>query len=127
MSEGAPNASAGATVVEVAPDRALALLRGTAAPVLVDVREDVEWDEVHLDGASHLPLARVVAEIASIVPDRASPVLLYCAHGVRSRAAAESLVGLGYAQVSSLAGGIAAWEAVGLPVVHGRTATLDRA
>jgi len=118
-------ASATSTITETTPDVAYSLLRGASAPVLIDVREQVEWDDVHLAGAVHLPLARVSAEVAALVPHRDTPVLLYCAHGVRSHAAAEALVQRGYTQVASLAGGIAAWEVAELPVVHERHATMS--
>jgi sulfur-carrier protein adenylyltransferase/sulfurtransferase len=83
---------------------------------LVDVREPAEWSEGHLEGAVLVPRGTIEGEIASVVPDRTRPVVLYCASGKRSALAARTLEELGYTDVSSLAGGITAWREQGLPV-----------
>ncbi len=71
----------------------------------------------HLAGAVLLPRARVEAEIEALVPDRSARVILYCATGKRSARAAETMQGLGYTNVASVAGGYAAWQVAGLPTV----------
>ena len=53
------------------------------------------------------------------VTPRDRPVFVYCAGGYRSSIAASLLQRLGFAHVSEIAGGIAAWEAARLPVAHG--------
>jgi molybdopterin/thiamine biosynthesis adenylyltransferase/rhodanese-related sulfurtransferase len=86
--------------------------RGAA---IVDVRERDEWDEGHLPGAVHVPRGNLESRIEAAVPDKASPVLLYCASGNRSAFAAKSLEDLGYENVVSLAGGFTDWKRNGLP------------
>src|SRR5918995_1792341 len=86
--------------------------------VLVDTREQHEWDEAHLDGATLVPPASVADRIEEVVPDRSRRVVLYCRVGNRSARAADLLESeLGYEDVASIAGGIEAWQQAGLPVV----------
>jgi rhodanese-related sulfurtransferase len=80
---------------------------------LIDVREDYEWDAGRLAGARHIELQRVAAEADSI--DREKPVVFYCRVGSRSGMAAQAFRGAGY-DAYSLDGGIAAWQAGGLPL-----------
>src|SRR5260370_2485899 len=77
---------------------------------LVDVRETTEWNEGHLPGALHVPRGFLELRIEEAVPDKDQPVVLYCASGVRSLLAAETLKQLGYRQPVSLAGGYNGWE-----------------
>jgi molybdopterin/thiamine biosynthesis adenylyltransferase len=65
---------------------------------------------------------------AARVPDLATPVLLICGSGVRSRLAAVTLLDMGYRDVASVAGGFARWSAEGLPTAAGLldTDTADR-
>ena len=98
-------------VPEVTPEEAGALLREGA--VLLDVREQEEWDAGHAPAASHVPMREVPARIAEIPSDRR--VLAICRSGGRSRAVAEELIGAGYDAVN-VAGGMRAWAAADLPV-----------
>jgi sulfur-carrier protein adenylyltransferase/sulfurtransferase len=87
--------------------------------VLVDTREQHEWDEAHLDGATLVPPASVADRIEEVAPDRSARVLLYCRVGNRSARAADLMeTELGYENVASVAGGIEAWQQAGLPVVE---------
>jgi sulfur-carrier protein adenylyltransferase/sulfurtransferase len=84
-------------------------------PVIVDVRERDEWDEGHLPGAVHVPRGHLESRIERAAPDKAHPVLLYCASGNRSAFAAKTLDELGYEHVASLSGGFTDWKRNGLP------------
>jgi len=88
---------------------------------LVDVRETTEWNEGHLPDALHVPRGFLELRIEEAVPDKDQPVVLYCASGVRSLLAAETLKQLGYRQPVSLAGGYNGWKNAGLPTVLPRT------
>jgi molybdopterin/thiamine biosynthesis adenylyltransferase/rhodanese-related sulfurtransferase len=83
--------------------------------VLVDVREEDEWSEGHIPGAVHVPRGFLESRIERVAPDRAQPVVLYCASGSRSAFAAKTLEELGYENVVSLAGGFTDWKRNGLP------------
>jgi molybdopterin/thiamine biosynthesis adenylyltransferase/rhodanese-related sulfurtransferase len=100
--------------VELDPREAFALVgRGV---VLVDVRDPHELATGAAQGAVHVPRCDLAARIAALAPDRAVTVLLICASGQRSLAAAAELAALGYQDVRSVAGGLARWRREGLPV-----------
>src|SRR5580765_2825736 len=69
--------------------------------VVVDVREQAEWDEGHIPGAVHVPRGHLESRIERSAPDTARPVLLYCSAGNRSAFAAKTLEELGYEDVVS--------------------------
>lgn len=81
-------------------------------PLLLDVRTREEFEVSHLPKADFAPYPDV-----SITPfdvmDRATPIVLYCAAGIRSARAAERLMAAGYTNVRSLDGGIFQWVADG--------------
>ena len=83
---------------------------------LIDVRETSELVEGTLEGSTLIPRGVLESEIAEAVPDRTTPIALWCAVGARSALAAVTLEGLGYTDVVSLAGGLTAWKAAGLPI-----------
>ena len=89
--------------------------RGEA--VLLDTREPHEFEDSHLEGATLVPPATVSERIEELVPDRSQRVILYCRTGSRSARAADELQTLGYENVANVAGGIEAWQELGLPVV----------
>jgi len=95
--------------------------------VLVDVREQHEYEERHIDGAVHVPRGHLETRIEQYVPDRSKRVILYCASGQRSAFAAKTLSeDLGYEDVASMAGGITLWRDRGLPVVTPRSLTQEQ-
>ena len=95
---------------EIGAARAHELLAGTEPPLLVDVRERDEWDEGHIPGAAHVPRGFLESRIEQVAPDRARPVIVYCAAGSRSAFATRTLGELGYEDVASLEGGFADWK-----------------
>jgi sulfur-carrier protein adenylyltransferase/sulfurtransferase len=80
---------------------------------VVDVREASEWEQGHLPGASHVSTSYIEQQIEGIAPDRDQPVVLYCAGGVRSLFAAQTLADMGYTDVASVKGGFQAWKSAG--------------
>jgi len=101
---------------EVDSADARALLDGPVPPVLVDIRENDEWDEGHIPGAVHVGRGHFEARIEAAAPDKSRPVLLYCSAGNRSAFAAKTLEELGYEHVSSLSDGFTGWKRNGFPV-----------
>lgn len=89
----------------------------TKPHVLVDVREDSEWQAGHLPNAIHLGKGIIERDIEKSIPDKHSCILLYCGGGFRSALVADVLQQMGYQQVISLDGGYSAWVGAGLPVV----------
>jgi molybdopterin/thiamine biosynthesis adenylyltransferase/rhodanese-related sulfurtransferase len=92
----------------------------------IDVREADEWQEGHLPGAVHIPRGFLESRIETAVPDKAQPVVLYCASAARSAFAAKALQGLGYENVHSLAGGFTDWKRNGLDIVMPRFLSPDK-
>ena len=86
------------------------------AGVLVDVREDGEWDSAHAAGAVHLSKGTIERDIETTYPDKQTKLVLYCGGGFRSALAADNLQKMGYANIISLDGGWRAIEASGLPL-----------
>ena len=75
---------------------------------LIDVREPYEWRIARIDGARLVPLGRIAASGPELARDR--DIVLYCHHGVRSEAAGEQLVALGFDRIWNLTGGIDRWS-----------------
>ena len=92
---------------------AATMIENSEPPVLLDVREKVEWDEGHIPGAKHVPRGYLELRIENAVPDKTSPILLYCAGGTRSVLAGRTLQEMGYNNVRSLKGGFTAWKDAG--------------
>ena len=84
--------------------------------ILVDVREDNEWDAGHAAGAVHLGKGIIERDIEAAVPDKSTRLVLYCGGGFRSALAADNLRKMGYPEAISLDGGWKAWVKAGLPV-----------
>lgn len=110
----------GPKIEDVAPEQAMALQDGGA--VLLDVREDEEWNAGHAPNAVHVPLAEVEGSVAKFA---GQTVLAVCRGGGRSAMAAQVLAAGGL-DVRNVAGGMTAWMARGLPVVadDGTTGTI---
>lgn len=69
--------------------------------VLIDVRTPAEYATGAIEGSINLPLDRFAQEIERCVPDRATPVLVFCAAGGRSAQACAYMQSLGYSQVAN--------------------------
>ncbi|HEV7918159.1 MAG TPA: molybdopterin-synthase adenylyltransferase MoeB [Solirubrobacterales bacterium] len=96
-----------ADILETRPDDA----------VIVDVREQNEWDESHVPGAHHVSRSFLEQRIGRVAPDPNERVILYCQSGNRSALAAATLIDeLGYENVESMAGGITSWKQRALPL-----------
>lgn len=95
----------------VGPREAAALLGGTA--VLVDVREEYEWEAGHVAGAVHLPLSLVPTRLGELPRDRR--IVVVCRSGRRSAGVTDLLTGSAFDAVN-LDGGLLAWVEAGLPL-----------
>lgn len=86
---------------------------GHGRVTLVDVRNQVEWDEGHIAGAHHISLG-YLGDRAGEIP-RGKPIVLHCAAGGRSSIGASVLEAHGVGPVINLAGGIGDWRKAGFP------------
>ncbi|WP_195463274.1 rhodanese-like domain-containing protein [Anaerotruncus colihominis] len=81
----------------------------TQEVIILDVREQDEYDSGHIPGAVLLPVGTIDEETAAeVIPEKDSMVLVYCRSGNRSKTASETLVGLGYTNIYEF-GGINTW------------------
>lgn len=92
-------------------------MRASGEPhVLIDTRENDEWDAGHAAGSVHLGKGIIERDIEAKVPDKNAKMVLYCGGGYRSALAADALRQMGYTNAISLDGGWRAYQAAGLPV-----------
>ena len=84
-------------------------------PILLDVREQWEWDKARIEGAQHIPMRDIPARVGEI--DRDREVVAICHHGGRSMQVAMFLEKNGFAKVHNLQGGVDAWSRTVDPAV----------
>jgi rhodanese-related sulfurtransferase len=84
--------------------------------ILVDVREDNEWNRGHIPGAIHLSKGIIERDIENAIPDKSAEIILYCGGGFRSALAADNLQKMGYRNVLSMDGGWRGWTAANYPI-----------
>ena len=84
--------------------------------LVLDVREQAEFAQSHILNARGLPLSQIEARHGDIEKFKDKPVIVYCASGNRSSAAAAALRKHGFSNVFNLSGGFVAWQQAGLPV-----------
>jgi rhodanese-related sulfurtransferase len=109
-------AEAKGRIPEVTVEQARAMLKDDKAILLIDVREDNEWEAGHAEGAQHLGKGILERDIEQTVPDKQTHLILYCGGGYRSALAADSLLRMGYEYVYSMEGGWKAWKESGAPI-----------
>jgi rhodanese-related sulfurtransferase len=83
--------------------------------VFLDIREAAEFKKEHIAESMGLPLSTLEANIAKL-KDPAQPIILICASGQRSRAAAKQLRSHGFSNIYVLTGGLNAWKDAKLPL-----------
>ncbi|GAA4338201.1 rhodanese-like domain-containing protein [Pigmentiphaga soli] len=102
-------AAARSRIDEITPEQARE--RAAQGAQLVDIRDP---DEVaanpSISGSVHISRGRLESRIAEAVPDKDTPVVLYCAGGGRGALATDTLRQLGYTKVANLAGGLRGWR-----------------
>ncbi|MEO6050017.1 MAG: rhodanese-like domain-containing protein [Pyrinomonadaceae bacterium] len=97
-------------------DVAAARERVANGAVLIDVREDNEYEAGHAAGARHMGRGVIERDIVQTYPEKDTELVLYCGGGYRSALSADMLQKMGYTNVWSTDGGWAAWKESGAPV-----------
>ena len=92
------------------------MLEAGERPLLIDMREDNEWQAGHPAGAIHLGKGIIERDIETKIPDKGTKMVLYCGGGYRSALAADALRQMGYTNAISLDGGWRAWKQSGMSV-----------
>jgi molybdopterin/thiamine biosynthesis adenylyltransferase/rhodanese-related sulfurtransferase len=111
---------------EATPQQVADLLRSGDVQ-LADVRETDEWNAGHLPGAVHVPKSYLEQWAEDRIPEKTKKTVLYCAGGVRSVMAADTLAKLGYTDVISMSGGFNRWKDSGLAWVTPESFTPEQA
>ena len=92
-------------------------MRASGDPhILVDTREESEWNAGHVAGAVHLSKGIIERDVETKVPDHDATLVLYCGGGFRSALVADNLRQMGYKNAISLDGGWRALKEAGLPL-----------
>lgn len=95
--------------MKISTEEAKELMDSTENYVLVDVREEDEYEQGHIQGALLMPYGKIGELAANELLDKNQTILLYCRSGRRSAIAAQTLAELGYTDVRDF-GGIIDWE-----------------
>jgi rhodanese-related sulfurtransferase len=85
----------------------------------VDCREQNEWNEAHIEGATLIPLSEFPQKYENILTDKNETIVIQCRSGKRSMNACMFLLGKGYNNLINLEGGILGWMDEGYPVIKG--------
>lgn len=104
-------------IKEISIEEVLEKQKSEHAFVLIDVREDHEWQQGRLPGSIHLGRGILERDIEKVVADKSTEVVLYCGGGFRSALSADNMQKMGYVNVLSMAGGIRGWRERQLPEV----------
>lgn len=113
-------------VRELSPQQVRELLRNDGKHVVLDVREKEEYREGRLEGAVSVPRGFLEMKMDAEVPDKSTPIIAYCAGGVRSLLAGKVMKEMGYEDVTSMSGGYTAWKNEGYPFVQDRQFTQEQ-
>jgi rhodanese-related sulfurtransferase len=109
-------ADAQKSVSEISVAEARAKLAADAKVVLLDVREDSEWQAGHAVEAAHLGKGVLERDLEKLYPDPQTEIIMYCGGGFRSVLACDAAQKMGYQKVHSLIGGYKGMVAAGWPM-----------
>ncbi|MDE0342107.1 MAG: molybdopterin-synthase adenylyltransferase MoeB [Deltaproteobacteria bacterium] len=107
-------------VRELSPQQVQDVLQNDGQHVVLDVREKEEYREGHLKNAVSVPRGFLEMKMDAEVPDKSTPIIAYCAGGVRSLLAGKVMKEMGYEDVTSMSGGYTAWKNEGYDFVQDR-------
>lgn len=111
---------------EISLEQTHQLLSEKKPIVLLDIREKEEIALGYIDGAIFLEQGLLSEKVESLLPDKSVPIVVYCAGGIRSLAAAKLMKERGYTDVFSMAKGIDGWKKAGHKVVSDSELTPDQ-
>lgn len=85
---------------------------------LIDCREQQEWDEGHIPGATLLPLSILPVKFEDVLTDKNATVVIQCRSGARSMNACMFLLSKGFTNLTNVRGGIMGWMQEGYTVIN---------
>jgi len=98
----------GAVYVNITAEEARQIMDTEESYIILDVREQDEYDAGHIPGAILIPYTQIEEKANETLADKDQLILVYCRSGRRSKIAAEALAGLGYTNIKEF-GGIIDW------------------
>ncbi|MDH5580607.1 MAG: rhodanese-like domain-containing protein [Bdellovibrionales bacterium] len=106
-------------IKEINVDQLMAKITEKEKFHLIDVREQDEWNESHIEGASLIPKSTLPAGLNQFPSDLDATIILQCRSGKRSLDVGLMLLNEGYTDLYNLEGGILAWKEKGYPITQG--------
>lgn len=103
---------------EFSVEEVIEIVRTGEGPVLIDARSHREYLEGHIPTALNVPHKETWGRVEELRRFADRGIVFYCAQGVRSRIAAEGLIGEGFPKVGMMRGHLREWKRRGLPVVR---------
>ena len=97
------------TYYQISQDEAKRIMDEESDYIIVDAREQSEYDEGHIKGAIVIPYTEIEQKAEELLPNKTQLILVYCRSGRRSKIAAQSLANMGYKNVKEF-GGIIDWQ-----------------
>ena len=107
-------AKASTDTLELISPQDASTLSAEKKAVIIDVREDGEWNTVHIPGAIHIPLAQLNNRLSELQPYKNSGIITQCRSGARSAKALDILKSAGFTHVINMEGGLITWHKAGL-------------
>lgn len=101
---------------DISPQQTVQLMSHEAGSVIVDVREDKEFQSGHIKDSIHIPLSSLSSRIDELKKYKDKNVILGCRSGSRSGRACGILKKNGFEKIHNLRGGVLAWENDNLPM-----------
>jgi rhodanese-related sulfurtransferase len=115
LAQGQPGSTTAQKTGEISV--AVAAARYDEGVFVLDVREPWEWQEVHIPGATLIPLAELGSRLNELPQDE--EIVVVCRSGNRSATARDILLQAGFENVTSMAGGMLQWQAAGYDTTAG--------
>jgi len=98
----------GAVYMNITAEEAKQIMDTEEGYIILDVREQEEYDAGHIPGAILIPYTQIAEKAEEVLTDKDQLILVYCRSGRRSKIASEALVELGYTNIKEF-GGIIDW------------------
>lgn len=111
-------ANAAPAALPVTVDTAEAARLRESGALVLDVREQYEWNEAHIPGATLIPLGELQSRISELPRDK--QIVVVCRSGNRSQSGRDVLREAGFSSVTSMSGGLIRWQSAGLPLESGQ-------
>ncbi|EMI53647.1 rhodanese-like domain-containing protein [Rhodopirellula sallentina] len=96
--------------IEVSVEDVDALRKSDTDFILLDVREQQEYDTARIEGARLLPMSELRNRLGELEPNKDDHIVVQCHHGGRSMQVTQALRSVGFTRVQNMAGGIDQWS-----------------